>query len=156
MELIAILNRCHRFRGFVYQRARFSPDHKSIEVSVRPRKGSAAICSRCHQPAPGYDQLGERRFEFIPLWGFFVFLLYAMRRVDCRRIQALRNSNAEIEGLLSSLIQELRDDDGPESNPPSATTRAGLSRAQDMIWTNEMLDDLAERIASRLRTRNCG
>jgi transposase len=85
MELITILNRCHRFRGFVYQQARFSADHKSIEVAVRPRKGSTAVCSRCHQPAPGYDQLAERRFEFIPLWGFFVFLLYAMRRVDCRR-----------------------------------------------------------------------
>jgi len=85
MELITILNRCHRFRGFVYHRATFSPDHKSIEISVRPRKGSVAVCSRCHQPAPGYDQLAERRFEFIPLWGFFVFLLYAMRRVDCRR-----------------------------------------------------------------------
>jgi len=55
---------------------------------VRPRRGSAAICSRCHQPAPGYDQLGERRFEFIPLWGFLVFLLYAMRRVHCRRCGA--------------------------------------------------------------------
>jgi hypothetical protein len=53
MELITILNRCHRFRGFVYQQAHFSADQKSI--------------------------------EFIPLWGFFVFLLYAMRRVDCRR-----------------------------------------------------------------------
>jgi len=61
---------------------------RSIEVSVRPRKGSA-ICSRCHQPAPGYDQLGERRFEFIPLWGFFVLLLYTMRRVDCRRCGAV-------------------------------------------------------------------
>ena len=67
MELITILNRCHRIRGFVYHRARFNPDHKSIEVSVRPRKGSAPICSRCHRPAPGYDQLAERRFEFIPL-----------------------------------------------------------------------------------------
>ena len=85
MELITILNRCHRFRGFVYHQARFTSDHKSIEISVRPRKRSAAVCSRCHQPAPGYDQLPERRFEFIPLWGFFVFLLYAMRRVDCRR-----------------------------------------------------------------------
>src|SRR6202171_2763133 len=85
MELITILNRCHRFRGFVYHRARFSVDHKRIEVLVRPRKGSAAICSRCHLPAHGYDQLAERRFEFIPLWGFFVFLLYTMRRVDCRR-----------------------------------------------------------------------
>ena len=70
MELITILNRCHRFRGFVYQHARFSADKKSIEVAVRPRKGSAAVCSQCHLPAPGYDQLAERRFEFIPLWGF--------------------------------------------------------------------------------------
>jgi transposase len=85
MELTTILNRCHRFRGFVYEHARFSADKKSIEVVLRPRKGSAAVCSRCHLPAPGYDQLAERRFEFIPLWGFFVFLLYTMRRVDCRR-----------------------------------------------------------------------
>jgi hypothetical protein len=66
MELITILNRCHRFQGFVYQHARLSPDKRSIEVSVRPRRGSAAICSPCHLPAPGYDQLAERRFEFIP------------------------------------------------------------------------------------------
>ena len=72
MELITILNRCHRFRGFVYQHAHFGADKKSIEVAVRPRKGSAAVCSRCHLPAPGYDQLAERRFEFIPLWGFLV------------------------------------------------------------------------------------
>jgi transposase len=89
MELITILNRCHHFRGFVYHRARFTPDHKSIEVSVRPRKGSAVICSRCRQPAPGYDKLDERRFEFIPLWGYFVFLLYTMRRVDCRSCDAV-------------------------------------------------------------------
>src|SRR4051812_43660883 len=60
MELITILNSCHRFRGFVYQHAHFSADKKSIEVAVRPRKGSAAVCSRCHLPAPGYDQLAER------------------------------------------------------------------------------------------------
>jgi hypothetical protein len=30
MELITILNRCHRFQGFVYRHARFSPDKKSI------------------------------------------------------------------------------------------------------------------------------
>jgi hypothetical protein len=89
MELITILNRCHRFQGFVYQHALFSLDKKSIEVLVRPRKGSAAICSRCHHTAPGYDQLPERRFEFIPLWGFFVFLLYSMRRVHCRHCDAV-------------------------------------------------------------------
>jgi transposase len=89
MELITILNRCHRFRGFVYHQARFSADHKSIEISVRPRRRSIAICSRCHQPAPGYDRLPERHFEFIPFWGFLVFLLYSMRRVDCPRCQAV-------------------------------------------------------------------
>src|SRR5215472_12519980 len=40
MELTTILNRCHRFRGFVYEHARFSTDKKSIEVVLRPRKGS--------------------------------------------------------------------------------------------------------------------
>jgi hypothetical protein len=30
------------------------------------------------------NHLPERGFEFIPLWGFLVFLLYGMRRVDCR------------------------------------------------------------------------
>src|SRR3954454_18430604 len=89
LQLITILNRCHRFPGFVYQQARFSSDHKSIEIDVRPRKGSKAVCSRCHQPARGYDQLAERRFEFIPFWGFLVFLLYSMRRVECRRCQAV-------------------------------------------------------------------
>jgi transposase len=89
MELLTILNRCHRFRGFVYRKARFSSDGQSIEVAVRPHKRSAAICSRCHRPAPGYDQLPERRFEFIPFWGFLVFLLYSMRRVDCPRCQAV-------------------------------------------------------------------
>lgn len=79
MVLITILNRCHRFRRFVYQQAHFSADKKSIEVAVRPRKGSAAICSRCHLPAPGYDQLGERCFEFIPLWGFLVFLVHTAK-----------------------------------------------------------------------------
>jgi transposase len=89
LQLITILNRCHHFPGFVYHQARFSLDHRSIEIAVRPRKGSAAICSRCHRPAPGYDQLPERRFEFIPFWGFLVFLLYSMRRVDCPRCQAV-------------------------------------------------------------------
>jgi hypothetical protein len=83
LQLITILNRCHRFPGFVYQQARFSSDHKSIEIAVRPRKGSGAVCSRCHQPAPGYDQLSERRFDvhsFLGLPGFSA-LFYAARRL---------------------------------------------------------------------------
>jgi hypothetical protein len=59
MELLTILNHCHRHRGFVYQHARFGPGKKSIEVDIRPREGSAAVGSGCHQPAPGYDHLPE-------------------------------------------------------------------------------------------------
>jgi hypothetical protein len=36
MELTTILNRCHRFRGFVYEHAGFGTDKKSIEVVLRP------------------------------------------------------------------------------------------------------------------------
>lgn len=85
MELLTILNQCHRFRGFVYQKAVFSADRKSIEITVRSRDGSKAICSGCQRPASGYDDLAQRRFEFIPFWGFLVFLLYRMRRVQCRQ-----------------------------------------------------------------------
>jgi hypothetical protein len=42
LQLTTILNRCYHFSGFVYQQARFSSNHKSIEIAVRPRKGSAA------------------------------------------------------------------------------------------------------------------
>src|ERR1022692_549072 len=74
----------HHHRGFVYHHTRFGPDQKSVEVHVRPRAGSAAACSGCHRPAPGYDHLPERRFEFIPFWGILVFFLYSMWHVQCR------------------------------------------------------------------------
>lgn len=84
MDLTTILNHCYHHRGFVYQTARFSPDKKSIEVTIRPQQRSMAICSGCHKPAAGYDHLPERRFEFIPFWGFLVFFLYRRRRLNCR------------------------------------------------------------------------
>jgi transposase len=57
---------------------------KSVEVSVRARRGSRRYCSGCGTRCAGYDRLPERRFEFIPIWGFTVFFLYARRRrVQC-------------------------------------------------------------------------
>lgn len=84
MLLTRLLNACHRFPGFVYQNAALCDHSKAIEIDVRPRKGSKALCSVCGKPAPGYDVQPIRRFEFIPIWGFAVFLLYAMRRVECK------------------------------------------------------------------------
>jgi transposase len=84
MRLTTLLNQCQHFAGFVYEKARLCPKTGVIEIDVRPRRGSKPVCSGCHQHAPGYDHLGLRRFDFIPLWGFMVQLLYHMRRVDCR------------------------------------------------------------------------
>lgn len=85
MLIKTILNKCYKFKSFVYQHVELVcyKGAEVIEVTVLPRKNSQALCSVCSRPAPGYDQLGIRRFEFIPLWGFKVFLLYQMRRVQC-------------------------------------------------------------------------
>ena len=83
MLLTRLLNACHRFPGFVYEGARLDEATKTIKVQVRARRGSKPCCSGCGQCAAGYDQLPERHFEFIPMWGFAVLLLYRMRRVRC-------------------------------------------------------------------------
>lgn len=85
MLLTRLLNACHHFPGFVYTDARLCEEAKSIEIDVRPRLGSKPRCFGCGQSAPCYDHRDCRRFEFIPIWGFAVFLLYRMRRVDCQR-----------------------------------------------------------------------
>ena len=67
MLLTRLLNACHHFPGFVYTGARLIETRKTIEIEVRPRVGSQAHCSDCEKPARGYDQLPQRRFEFIPV-----------------------------------------------------------------------------------------
>jgi hypothetical protein len=84
MRLISLLNHYQHFPGFVYEKARHCAQSQTIEITVRPRRGSRPVCSGCHKPAPAYDHLSLRRFEFVPLWGCMVVLLYCMRRVDCR------------------------------------------------------------------------
>ena len=86
MLVTRLLNKCQRFPGFVYGTAHFSGDGQSILIPIRPRKGSRATCSGCHRPAAGYDQAPKpRQFEFMGIWGFLVFFIYSMRRVDCKQ-----------------------------------------------------------------------
>jgi transposase len=85
MMLITLLNRCYRFKGFIYESARLMAGRpKAVEVGVRSRQGSKPYCSGCGKQRACYDHLPERRFEFIPIWGFAVFFCYARRRVDCK------------------------------------------------------------------------
>lgn len=86
MQVTTILNRVEKHKGFVFGTARFvngGNGCEHIEVAVRPRRGSKGRCSGCGRRGSAYDHLPERRFEYVPLWGFSVLLVYAMRRVDC-------------------------------------------------------------------------
>ena len=83
MLLVRLLNACHHFPGFVYAAVRLIEATSTIEVDVRPRRRSKPRCSCCGKTAAGYDVLPMRRFEFIPIWGYAVQLLYCMRRVQC-------------------------------------------------------------------------
>ena len=84
MQVKTILNRCHRFKCFVYGTTYFGDDGATIHVAVTARKGSRGVCSGCEELGPTYDTARTPRgFAFVPLWGFAVWLWYAMRRIDC-------------------------------------------------------------------------
>jgi hypothetical protein len=77
MRLITVLNRCTEFKRFVIEESRFD-EHGEIMVSLRSRKNSKGESSCCGQLSPTYDTAAEARlFEFIPFWGFPVFLVIA-------------------------------------------------------------------------------
>ena len=81
MRLETILNSVEKHAGFVY--ANSARVGQSIEITVRSRANSRPQCVRCGQRGPVHDRLEERRYEFVPLWGYRVFFLYRRRRVAC-------------------------------------------------------------------------
>lgn len=88
--LKTLLNRVEPMKGFVYESSRIRPAGKargrdlaampSIEISLRAHESQLGRCSQCLQPAPGYDTLAARRFQFVPLGGMPTWFLYAPRR----------------------------------------------------------------------------
>jgi transposase len=83
VDIKCLLNACHRIPSFVYGKSRLCAGD-TIQVKVHPRKGSKPVCSICGVRGPTYDTAQVARFfEFVPLWGFKVFLVYFMRRVGC-------------------------------------------------------------------------
>ena len=85
MHLETILRRVEPHKGFVYEQIAWAnpADRSTLEIKVRARRGSRAVCSGCGRKRAGYDRLPPRRFEFVPLWGLPAFFVYAMRRVAC-------------------------------------------------------------------------
>jgi hypothetical protein len=72
--------------GFVYSSVAMSGElgQRSMQVHLRARKGSKAVCSGCGKKRAGYDKApSARSFAFVPLWGMTCTFVYRMRRVDC-------------------------------------------------------------------------
>ncbi len=90
MLLKTLFNRVHPVKGFVYTKIQLVHDAKEpngirIQARIRPRQGSQGTCSGCGRGGASYDRLEDRCFNFVPLWGIAVVLIYSMRRIDCRR-----------------------------------------------------------------------
>lgn len=84
VRLKTILNRIDPLEGFVFGEMRLIGKRSlELEIDVRPREGSKPVCSGCGDRGPCYDTLSTRHLQYVPLWAIPVFLLYAMRRVDC-------------------------------------------------------------------------
>jgi hypothetical protein len=86
MLIKTLLNHCHKFKHFVYQRAYLENGFQGqarMIVEIEARVNSKKVCSKCLTAAPGYDTLAPRDFQFIQIWGIPVFFRYARRRVQC-------------------------------------------------------------------------
>ncbi len=84
MQIKTVLNRVQKFKSFVYKSVSWVESQESpvLEVTVVERSNGKPICSGCGCQQPGYDRQPQRRFEFVPLWGIKVFLVYVPRWVD--------------------------------------------------------------------------
>ena len=87
MRIKTILNNGLKFKRFYFGKACFDEKKENIFVKIIARSNSKPLCSACGTPSPGYDTLPERMFEFVPMWGYRVLFLYAMRRVSCPKCE---------------------------------------------------------------------
>ena len=85
MLIETVLNDCHCFKGFKYRNARFEKQlgDKYIVVDIESKMNSKGLCPACKKSCPTYDHQSERKFIFIPFWGYSVKLHYIPKRVDC-------------------------------------------------------------------------
>jgi hypothetical protein len=85
IPLSTILNRVEPFKYFSYGKAKWAEDsgRPKLEVESCVHKNGRAICSGCGPLRPSYHRLPEQRFEVVPMWGIWVYFVYALRRGDC-------------------------------------------------------------------------
>ena len=81
-----ILNKCYKFKRFVYKKSRIAQIGKKqyIAVNIIARKNTQGFCSSSIRNGPTYDHQKRRKFRFVPLCGIPVIFCYSSRRIDCR------------------------------------------------------------------------
>jgi transposase len=92
LNIKTLLNVKEKFKGFVFKNTRLIEKNNTrrIEVDVVARKGSKGQCSQCGAEGATYDHLPQREFLYVPLWGITVYLLYCMRRINCKNCDSLK------------------------------------------------------------------
>jgi len=103
MRLITLLNHCQHFPGFVYEKARLCPESSTIEIHVRPRRGSKPVCSGCHKPAAGYDMYDSEYF-------------FVANPINRYSISPRQNLKANPDGSVDLYIQNESPGPDKESN----------------------------------------
>ena len=86
MQLKTIFNHVIEYKPFVVEHAKLVEEDSpaTIEITMCARGNGLPTCSGCGKRSSGYDtQPTPRRFDFVPLWGLAVVLIYTMRRVNC-------------------------------------------------------------------------
>jgi len=85
MQLKTVLSSIEKHKFFACGEARWSNDATTVAIAfeVQARRNLKPVCSGCGRKRPGYDRHDVRRFEYVPLWAIPVFLVYALRRVNC-------------------------------------------------------------------------
>ena len=121
MLLKTLLNRVHPVKGFVYERERLIDDATAIngvriEATLRPRNGSRGVCSGCGERGRTYDTQPARRFDFVPLWGTAVALVYAPRRIDCRRCGVKVEFTEDRMGTIVNICVSVSEDGWGQSS----------------------------------------
>jgi len=95
MLVKTLLNRAEKFKSFVYDNPRFEKVEGQIAlvINILPRKNSQPICPICLKAFHTHDTLGERSYEYVPIWDFKVYFRYARRRANC-----------DLDGPIAELI----------------------------------------------------
>lgn len=84
LSVKTLLRHVQDFGPCIISDTRLTKDYlPRLEVVLQANRRRRARCSCCGEPAPRYDEQPQRRWQYIALWNFMVFILYSPWRVNC-------------------------------------------------------------------------